>query len=234
MEWLTEEWLLTVASLLEEGEGLTGELEHVSPVAHSSDVAALTDGANETSSPVDFDSCHAKGKQPPGACRGFGEPSKAYENYRGLLPTTSGGQRRGGRPNSGGFAVMGAARVCGQPGGSRDTVPRGAAEQPVRGSRDGHSQRGGAADNEQAGHAHEDTAMDTQLDNDAAVTQGLDPRVTQCPLKGVQDLQVPAMRPAQPLLSRLQPHRGSGTCDKRWRRYKFRPVLKGTRTRSQR
>ena len=147
LEWLTEGWLLTVASLLEEGEGLTRELEHVSPVAHSSDVAALADGANETSSPVDFDSCHAKGKQPPGACRGFGEPSKAYENYRGLLPTISGGQRRGGRPNSGGFAVMGAARgqrtVCGQPGGSRDTVPRVAAEQPVRGSRDGHSQRGG-------------------------------------------------------------------------------------------
>ena len=85
------------------------------------------------------------------------------------------------------------------------------------------------------GEAATDTPNEgEQLTTTRRLHRGLDPRVTQCPLKGVQDLQVPAMRPAQPLLSRLQPHRGSGTCDKRWRRYKFCPVLKGTRTRSQR
>ena len=46
--WLNEAWLLTVASLLEEGDTLLRELEYTPQQAHSSDVLALSEGAEET------------------------------------------------------------------------------------------------------------------------------------------------------------------------------------------
>eukprot|EP00439_Symbiodinium_sp_Y106_P065648 s3102_g10.t1 len=47
-DWLSEAWLMTVVALLEEGDMLLRELEHLSPPVHSSDVVALSQGAEES------------------------------------------------------------------------------------------------------------------------------------------------------------------------------------------
>ncbi|CAE7456892.1 unnamed protein product [Symbiodinium sp. CCMP2592] len=47
-DWLSANWLWTVASLLEEGDALSWELRHVPGEAHGSDVLAMAAGANET------------------------------------------------------------------------------------------------------------------------------------------------------------------------------------------
>ena len=44
-DWLTSNWLYTVASLLEEGDTLALELQHVPTDAHGSDVIAMERGA---------------------------------------------------------------------------------------------------------------------------------------------------------------------------------------------
>ena len=46
-DWLTNNWLLTVASLLEEGDALAYELQHVPAEVHCSDVLVMHEGANE-------------------------------------------------------------------------------------------------------------------------------------------------------------------------------------------
>eukprot|EP00439_Symbiodinium_sp_Y106_P009553 s5958_g1.t1 len=46
-DWLTSNWLYTVASLLEEGDTLALELQHVPTDVHGSDVIAMKGGATE-------------------------------------------------------------------------------------------------------------------------------------------------------------------------------------------
>ena len=45
--WLTQSWLLTVMSLLQEGEALLEEQNHLPDVVHAADVVALQEGAEE-------------------------------------------------------------------------------------------------------------------------------------------------------------------------------------------
>ena len=47
-DWLSEAWLLTVASELEEGDTLLRELDYAPQQVHNSDVLALSQGAEET------------------------------------------------------------------------------------------------------------------------------------------------------------------------------------------